>query len=196
MDFSSSSSDWIWAIKDGSALSSDSQSANLQQHSEYDSFHFDLTVARGGSSLNPFVSTASTQTAAGGAVSTSGLSAGSPQETSTGYHGGFTGGSGDGAGGAAGAYTSIAANFSKRNRAVIAHGTLMGLAFALLFPSGSLFIRLFSFPGLVWVHAALQVFTYALAIAGLGLGVYIAVWPSQVNYVSLSPWYRFLGDRS
>ena len=26
---------------------------------------------------------------------------------------------------------------------------------------------------------------YALAIVGLGLGIYIAIWPSQVDYVGL-----------
>ena len=55
----------------------------------------------------------------------------------------------------------------------------MGLAFALLFPSGALLIRLFSFKGLVWAHAGFQIFAYALTIVGLGLGVYVAVWPSQ-----------------
>lgn len=61
----------------------------------------------------------------------------------------------------------------------------MGLAFALLFPSGAIMIRLFSFKGLVWVHAGTQMLAYALAIVGLGLGIYIAIWPSQVDYVGL-----------
>jgi len=54
MDFSSSNTDWIWAVKDGSSISSDSVSASLQQHSQYGNFNFDLTKARGGNSLNPF----------------------------------------------------------------------------------------------------------------------------------------------
>ena len=61
----------------------------------------------------------------------------------------------------------------------------MGLAFALLFPSGAIVVRLFSFKGLVWVHAGAQMLAYALAIAGLGLGIYISIWPSQVDYVGL-----------
>ena len=52
----------------------------------------------------------------------------------------------------------------------------MGIAFALLFPSGALMIRLLSFTGLVWVHAAVQMLAYALALAGMGLGIYIAIW--------------------
>ena len=207
MDFSSSDTDWIWALKDGSSVSSDSLTADLQIHSQQGAFNFDLTKARGGNSLNPFVSEAATATAAGGSAPSSGSSAAGQQQSGTstsgssgsssssssggsgggGYAGGsggggYAGGSGGGGyGGSAGAYASIAANFAKRNKSVIAHGTTMGLAFALLFPSGSLLIRLFSFKGLVWVHAAFQMFAYALSIIGLGLGVYISVWPSQVK---------------
>ncbi len=33
-----------------------------------------------------------------------------------------------------------------------------------------------------WTHAAIQAFAYLLALAGLGLGVYIAIYPdSQVR---------------
>ena len=184
MDFTSSSSNWIWAIKDGSALSTDSQSANLQQHSQYAGFNLDLTKARGGNSLNPFES--STATTAGSTSPSSASSATGSQGSGDSDSSSAAGGYGAGAGGAAGSYASIAQDFAKRNKAVIAHGTLMGLAFALFFPSGSLLIRLFSFRGLVWVHAAFQMFTYALALAGLGLGIYIAVWPSEVHYVCRS----------
>ena len=183
MDFSSSNTDWIWAVKDGSSVSSNSQSANLQMHSQQGSFNFDLTKGRGGNSLNPFVDTAATATAAGGSSPTSGSSAAGQQQSGSSSSGeGSSGGYGGGAaGGSAGAYASIASNFAKRNKAVVAHGIIMGLAFALLFPSGALLIRVFSFRGLVWVHAAFQLFAYTLAIVGLGLGVYIAVWPSQVQ---------------
>ena len=68
-----------------------------------------------------------------------------------------------------------------RHRAVITHGTVMGFAFAFLFPVGAILIRVSSFRGLIWVHAAIQSLAYALALAGLGLGIYIAVYPdSQV----------------
>ena len=68
-----------------------------------------------------------------------------------------------------------------RHNAVITHGTVMGFAFAFLFPLGAILIRVASFRGLIWVHAAIQSLAYALALAGLGLGIYIAVYPeSQV----------------
>ncbi|KAL8829199.1 MAG: hypothetical protein Q9191_002150 [Dirinaria sp. TL-2023a] len=176
MDFSSSKTDWIWAVKSGSALSTNSQSANLQQHSSYDSFHFDLTKARGGNSLNPFVDTTATATTAASASPSASASAGSSGDSQ--------GAQGEGGGSeSSDAEASIASDFAKRRKAVIAHGTIMGLAFALLFPTGSILMRLFSFRGLVWVHAAFQVYTYVMALTGLGLGVYIAVWPSEVHYI-------------
>ena len=61
----------------------------------------------------------------------------------------------------------------------------MGFAFAFLFPLGAILIRVASFRGLIWVHAAIQSLAYALALAGLGLGIYIAVYPdSQVCCLS------------
>ncbi|KAF2728635.1 CBD9-like protein [Polyplosphaeria fusca] len=57
---------------------------------------------------------------------------------------------------------------------LIAHGTLAALAFVIFFPMGAIAIRLASFPGVVWLHAAFQVFAYLVYIAAFGLGVYIA----------------------
>lgn len=57
---------------------------------------------------------------------------------------------------------------------LIAHGVLASLAFVILFPMGSIAIRLASFPGIIWIHAAFQIFAYIIYIAGFGLGVYLA----------------------
>ncbi|KAF2032415.1 hypothetical protein EK21DRAFT_110087 [Setomelanomma holmii] len=57
----------------------------------------------------------------------------------------------------------------------LAHGALASVAFVALFPMGAIAVRLASFPGIVWIHAAFQVFAYLVYIAGFGLGVYIAV---------------------
>jgi len=65
---------------------------------------------------------------------------------------------------------------------VITHGTIMGLAFAFLFPLGAIIIRVLSFRGLVWVHAGIQAFAYMLALVGLGLGIYIAIYPDSQVY--------------
>merc|ERR1712014_415132 len=60
----------------------------------------------------------------------------------------------------------------QRERMVTAHGALAALAFVGLFPIGGILIRLASFTGLVWVHAALQLVAYAIYIAAFGLGVW------------------------
>ena len=170
MSLTDSSSQWIWAVKSGS-FKSDSVSAQLPQHDGQGSFSLDLAKARGGNSDNPFV-----ESAANGSTSSEGPAAGSSSSSSgDGDPGAYSGGDVN--------YAQVAAQFAKRNKAVIAHGTIMGLAFALLFPSGAILIRVLSFPGLVWVHAGLQILAYALAIAGMGLGIYIAIWPSQVHYI-------------
>jgi hypothetical protein len=57
---------------------------------------------------------------------------------------------------------------------LIAHGVLASLAFVILFPAGAIVIRLASFPGVVWLHAAFQTFAYLIYIAAFGLGVYLA----------------------
>ncbi|KAM0802059.1 hypothetical protein BDR22DRAFT_844817 [Usnea florida] len=67
------------------------------------------------------------------------------------------------------------------DRATIAHGTIMCLAFVIFFPSGSLLIRLGHFKGVVYVHAGIQMFAYAMALTGLGLGVYVANAPTKVG---------------
>ena len=66
-----------------------------------------------------------------------------------------------------------------RKNAVIAHGTFMGFAFGFLFPVGAIIIRSASFRGLVWIHAGINAFAWLLALTGLGLGVYIAVYPES-----------------
>ena len=64
----------------------------------------------------------------------------------------------------------------------------MGFTFAFLFPLAAILIRVASFRGLIWVHAVIQSLAYALALVGLGIGIYIAVFPtSQVcNLVMIS----------
>ena len=71
-----------------------------------------------------------------------------------------------------------------RKNSVITHGTFMGFAFAFLFPLGAIIIRIAPVRGLVWIHAGIQAFAYLLALVGLGLGVYIAVYPESQVCVS------------
>ena len=190
MNLKSSQSSWIWAVKDGSAIKSNSPSFNIQQHNDMDSFSLDLSKGSGGNSLNPFVSQAATTTAAGGASPTTASSS----QGGSGNYGGGSGSSGSSTGGSNGSASSQGSGgseegesslFQKLNRAAEAHGILMGLAFVVFMPAGAIMIRLLSFTGLVWVHAVTQVFAYLMAIAGLGLGVYIATNPPQAKQVSI-----------
>jgi hypothetical protein len=73
---------------------------------------------------------------------------------------------------------------ANQRKMLIAHGVLACLAFVVFFPAGAIAIRLASFPGVVWFHAAFQVFAYLVYIAAFGLGVYIA---SDMDLVSLDP---------
>lgn len=126
--------------------------------------NFNLQVAKGGNSLNPFIASAQ--------ATGSGTASGSTPTTTAAS--GNIGGSVEDQGFDEGMVT----------RAKIAHGTIMGLAFALFFPIGGIIIRVLSFRGLIWVHAGLQMLTYTLALAGMGLGVYIALKPhNQVRGV-------------
>lgn len=73
-------------------------------------------------------------------------------------------------------FTSLGASDDqvRQKKMLIAHGTLGALAFVIFFPAGAIAIRLASFPGVVWFHAAFQVFAYLVYIAAFGLGVYLA----------------------
>ncbi|TKA37195.1 hypothetical protein B0A49_13458, partial [Cryomyces minteri] len=57
---------------------------------------------------------------------------------------------------------------------------MMGIAFAVLFPFGAIIMRLFKFRGVVWFHAGWQIFTYIVALAAFGLGIWLALLTNQL----------------
>jgi len=64
---------------------------------------------------------------------------------------------------------------SASTAALIAHGVIMAIAFVVFFPIFAMTLPVLPYSKIVArVHAPLQVFTLVLAIAGLGLGVYLA----------------------
>jgi hypothetical protein len=106
---------------------------------------------------------------------------GSGSSGSSGYGSGSYGSSGSGYGpGSAGFSIPFGGDFEKAQRAMIAHGVLASLAFVIFFPFGAISIRLFSFPGLLWFHAVVQVVAYLLFIAAFGIGIYLA---TQIHMV-------------
>jgi hypothetical protein len=62
----------------------------------------------------------------------------------------------------------------KTNMKRMAHGIMAGLVFAVLLPFGGIAIRLFSFNGLLWFHAAIQITASILFIAAFAIGVGMA----------------------
>lgn len=70
-------------------------------------------------------------------------------------------------------FSNFTSFLTSRQKLVIAHGVLAALAFVLLFPLGSILIRLGSFRGLWLVHGLFQLFAYAIYIAAFGIGVYM-----------------------
>ncbi|KAF2209519.1 hypothetical protein CERZMDRAFT_113850 [Cercospora zeae-maydis SCOH1-5] len=62
MDFTQSSTTWLYAVKNGSPIQDDSQSAAITQHDDHGAFSWDITSAKGGSSVNPFIAQAATST--------------------------------------------------------------------------------------------------------------------------------------
>ena len=74
--------------------------------------------------------------------------------------------------------------------AVPIHGVIMCLAFVIGFPLGAFLIRLASFRGLVWIHAAVQLLSFLGAILGLGLGVYIANQGAANVRIAEEAWIR------
>lgn len=66
---------------------------------------------------------------------------------------------------------------------LIAHGTLAALAFVIFFPFGAIAIRLASFTGVVWFHAAFQIFAYVVYTVAFALGIRVA---SDYDLVSLT----------
>ena len=68
---------------------------------------------------------------------------------------------------------------NKVNRMTIAHGVLMCLAFVVFMPAGAIVIRLGHFRGVVNVHAGIQMFAYLMALAGMGVGIWVAHVPTK-----------------
>lgn len=150
MSFTDSSSDWIWAYKSGSAVNSDSQTINLPQHTNYGATTFNLQSATGGDSVNPFVATAAAAASSSAAMPSSGSS-----DNASGYE--------------------KQAPPSNYNKVLLAHAVLGPVAFAILFPTGAILIRVLSFKGLVWLHAGWMISTYAVVLLTMSLGVWMAV---------------------
>jgi len=194
MSLKSTGAGWIGAWKEGSALATTDRDAGIAQHDSHTQFRVDLTRATINSDSNPFFTT---RTAGGGSDSgsgsgsdtNSGSGSGSGSGTNSGSGSGSGSGNGSGAGSGngngngsgsdsdAGRGGSNAGNGitvttgGSRNAVLVAHGVIMALVMAALYPLGSLLMPLV---GKWWVHAGWQAITFCLMWAGFGLGVVVA----------------------
>ncbi|KAF3040196.1 hypothetical protein E8E11_007935 [Didymella keratinophila] len=97
-------------------------------------------------------------------------------------NGGFGGGGNSNGGFSSGQGGPSQSFIDSRQRMLIVHGVLASLAFVILFPAGSILIRLGSFRGAWLVHGLFQIFAYLVYTAAFGLGIWLAQQaPSQVG---------------
>ncbi|KAM3415569.1 hypothetical protein BST61_g9090 [Cercospora zeina] len=191
MDFTAQSANWIYASRTGDALDSDDVSEDIQQHNQHSPFQWQLSEAQGGDNVNPFVAAA----VATGSDSQTASATNSQSNTTPTNAAGDTGsssGSASGPGDSGSSSSSGSATFSNAigafggdsaygDRLTTVHGSLASIAFVALFPTGAILIRLASFTGSIWLHAAIQAVAYLVFIAAFGLGVYIATQLNEIG---------------
>lgn len=166
-----SSSPWIAAWNQGSALNTNSLSASINIHSAYTTLTFDLTQAALTADSNPFVAAAS---GTGSGTTTSG-------DDNKGGSGSDDNPSSSGSN--SGATVAISGAQKKAQDRQRAHGILMGIAVVILFPLGTIFMRLVGHP---WIHAGIQVVSLILMIAGMAIGIILVDDAEMVILIACS----------
>lgn len=89
-------------------------------------------------------------------------------------------------------YHETLAQYEHKHHIVIAHGVILGFAFAIMYPLGAIFIKALSFKGLLWFHAGWQVIAYVFSLVGLGLGLYLVTAGGlqvSCNPFRRKPWF-------
>lgn len=151
MRFNDPASSWVYAYKAGDPINSDSPSANIVKHDNSGTFTFDLTNAAGGAdSTNPFVASNGSSTVSNSTTSGTGTTS-----------------------------TSDSASEMFTNNMIIAHGTLMGFTMVILFPLGAS-LRVLASSSSIWIHAGVQMLAWSIAIAGMGIGIWVALNTQQL----------------
>ncbi|KAH4194013.1 hypothetical protein HBI56_049810 [Parastagonospora nodorum] len=79
---------------------------------------------------------------------------------------------------------------ASRQKILIAHGVLASLAFVLLFPTGSILLRLSTFRGAWLVHGLFQLFAYIIYIVAFALGIWMV---NNIPYNLLSTYHPIIG---
>lgn len=145
MDFTASSAGFIHARSKGQAIDSTDPQSPINIHDTHGEFNWPFATAKGGASVNPFQDSTLTSTTPGPA-------------------------GGPAAGGGPKGKSGI-----DRRMVRLIHGIFASLAFVAFFPLGGILIRVGRFPGLIWVHAGIQIFAWILFITAFGLGLYYGI---------------------
>jgi hypothetical protein len=145
MSLKSTGAGWISAWRAGEPRGSPDPSSSIPPHDAHARFQVDLTRATVDSDSNPFI-------ARNGA-------------------GGGGGGSGSGSGSGSDSGSGIILTGGNKNTILVAHGVILALVMAVLYPMGSLLMPLVK---KWWAHAAWQTISFCLMWVGFGLGIVIA----------------------
>ncbi|PNS18365.1 Cytochrome b561 and DOMON domain-containing protein [Sphaceloma murrayae] len=164
MDFASASTTWIWAVKAGAALNTDSTSADISEHDNYGTVRFTSSSARGGASLNPFLASTTTDSSSSSSSAAASPSSSDSTEPATDE-----------------SSSSSSTTPTSTSTIILAHGVLGALAWVIIFPLGSILLRLISSSKSIWIHAALQGLGHLVFTAAVGLGIYYANQIRQLN---------------
>lgn len=176
---SSSSTNWIAAWQEGSALNSKSTSASITQHDSHDQFTYDLTKATISTDVNPYVAAASSSGTPTGSASGTGTSGSSSPTSTSDSSDPLAGNSGSDSGSSTIKLPPIATYQT-------VHGVLMAVSFVILLPMGAIFMNLI---GGVWAHAVIQMLAFFAIFAAFGVGVHLA---DILSLVGFTPFYDLL----
>ena len=154
MSPTSGNSNWLWSIRQGSALNSADVSADIQKHNAHGTFTFDLRAGTSSDSTNPFVQAAAVTQSVGLTQPSSSADGEDQLADST------SGSSGSGA---------------NTNGIREAHGTIMAVVFLFLLPLGALMTYLPFSRKIAFAHAPAQILSVCLLITGMVLGVTLGV---------------------
>lgn len=149
VDVTSTSAPFIYAIGPNGNLQSNELNANIGQHSSFKnnwSLNMKQATGTGGVPLS------------GTSTGTTGSS--NPTSNNTDTNSGSNNNNNDN--------NSDDGNVIYISGGVLFHGGVMGLAFALIYPLGYLFLRVFE---KVWLHAGIQSFALLLTLLGVGSGI-------------------------
>lgn len=156
MDRSGSNS-WIGAWRRNGDLQSTSASAEIEEHNDHFSFRVDMSQASVNSGSNPFLGTS--------------------EDTTKNNNNGNSNNSNNSGGSNSGVTEE---DSSASNTIINAHGIIMAITFAILYPIGAILMPIL---GSWIVHGVVQFVAFLAMWAGFGLGYYFA---NSENTVSVS----------